>query len=395
MNLYEWLKANDYAGFTVEPARLKRASDIRSVNKPNVESRLNGETLVEITMNSYAVRWEITPRGEDAVVRPSCTCPDWADRGRYTNTLCKHLLSAALQNDGLFADVIKLKPISADVIFPTKAEKQKVERVEDFNGQVQREISKAVSSLAEDVLAVLKEGYVPFLLGPTGVGKTSAIRQVALATQSLLIEHAGADSFTDSDLVGVEMPSGKRMPGPIGNALTHAREMGEPVLLFLDEFLRYNSRAQESLMRLLLPIPAEITRVMGVAHDGAIRATSAPFWGDEWAPAETVSIVLAANPWGNVPDPALVRRTVPIMVGFEKNVAGLFSQKTRAAIDLSWKGTADGSLPLPIEYGELARAQSADDPAILARYNKRLMALDPAAAKGFETLLGNLGAKSS
>ena len=34
------------------------------------------------------------------------------------------------------------------------------------------------------------------------------------------------------------------------------------------------------------------------------------------------------------------------MVGFENNVAALFSQKTRAAIDLSWKGTADGSLPV-------------------------------------------------
>ncbi len=393
MNLYEWLKANHYAGFNVEAARLKRASDIRSADKPNVESKLNGDYIVETTMNSYVVQWEITPKDGSAVVRPSCTCPDWAGRGRYTNTLCKHLLSAALQSGELFADVTKLNPVSADIVFP-KAEKQKAEQVEGFNEQVKREISKAVAKLAEDVLAVLKEGYVPFLLGPTGVGKTSAIRQVALATQSLLIEHAGADSFTDSDLVGVEMPSGKRMPGPIGNALTHAREMGEPVLLFLDEFLRYNSRAQESLMRLLLPIPAEITRVMGISHDGAIRATSAPFWGDEWAPAESVSIVLAANPWGNVPDPALVRRTVPIMVGFENNVAGLFSQKTRAAIDLSWKGTADGSLPLPIEYGELARAQSADDPAILARYTNRLMALDPAAAKGFETLLGNLGAKS-
>ena len=394
MNLYEWLKANNYAGFKVEQARLKRASDIRSVNKPNVESRLNGDYVVETTMNSYAVLWEITPRDDDAVVRPSCTCPDWADLDRYSNLLCKHLLSVALQNDDLFTAVTSLKPISADIVFPTKEEKQKVEQVEDFNERVKREISKAVSSLAEDVLVVLKEGYVPFLLGATGVGKTSAIRQVALVTQSLLIEHAGADSFTDSDLVGVEMPSGKRMPGPIGNALTHAREMGEPVLLFLDEFLRYNSRAQESLMRLLLPIPSEITRVMGISYDGAIRATSAPFWGDEWAPAEAVSIVLAANPWGNIPDPALVRRTVPIMVGFENNVSGLFSQKTRAAIDLSWKGTADGSLPLPIEYGELARAQSADDPAILARYTNRLLALDPAAAKGFGTLLGNLGAKS-
>ncbi len=392
MNLYEWLKANQFAGFKVDQARLKRANDIRAA-QPNVESKTNGDTVVETTMHSYAVRWEITPRGDDAVIRPSCTCPDWADRGRYSNLLCKHLLSTAIHSGDLFA-ATSLKPISADIVFPTKEEKQSVEQVEDFNECVRREISKAVSSLAENVLAVLKEGYVPFLLGPTGVGKTSAIRQVALATQSLLIEHAGADSFTDSDLVGVEMPSGKRMPGPIGNALTHAREMGEPVLLFLDEFLRYNSRAQESLMRLLLPIPAEITRVMGISHDGAIRATSAPFWGDEWAPAESVSIVLAANPWGNVPDPALVRRTVPIMVGFDNSVAGLFSQKTRAAVDLSWKGTADGSLPLPIEYGELARAHSADDPAILSRYTNRLMALDPAAAKGFETLLGNLGAKS-
>jgi hypothetical protein len=393
MNLYEWLNANDYAGFKVEPARLKRASDIHSP-RPTVGKKSNGDCILEATLHAYNVQWEITPRGGSAILRPACTCPDWADRGRYSNTLCKHLLSAALQNDDLPGEITNLKPISADIVFPIKAENPKAAQLEGFNERVRREISKAVSSLAENVLAVLGEGYVPFLLGPTGVGKTSAIRQVALATQSLLIEHTGADSFTDSDLVGVEMPSGKRMPGPIGNALTHAREMDEPVLLFLDEFLRYNSRAQESLMRLLLPIPADITRVMGISHDGAIRATSAPFWGDEWAPAESVSIVLAANPWGNIPDPALVRRAVPIMVGFENNVAALFSQKTRAAIDLSWKGTADGSLPLPIEYGELARAQSADDPAILARYNNRLMALDPAAAKGFQTLLDNLGAKS-
>ena len=53
MNLYEWLKANNQAGFTVDGARLKRAGDIRSA-KPNVESKLNGEYVVETTMNSYA-----------------------------------------------------------------------------------------------------------------------------------------------------------------------------------------------------------------------------------------------------------------------------------------------------------------------------------------------------
>ena len=234
MNLYEWLKANNYAGFKVEPARLKRANDMHA-DQPNLKVEPSGGTVVETTMHSYAVRWEITPRGSDAVIRPSCTCPDWADRGRYSNLLCKHLLNTAIHSGDLFA-AEKLKPVSADIVFP-KEEKSQAAPLEDFNGHVRREISRAVSSLAENVLAVLKEGYVPFLLGPTGVGKTSAIRQVALAMGSLLIEHAGADSFTDSDLVGVEMPSSKRMAGPIGNALSHAREMGEPVLLFLDEFL--------------------------------------------------------------------------------------------------------------------------------------------------------------
>jgi len=64
------------------------------------------------------------------------------------------------------------------------------------------------------------------------MGKTSAIRQVALATKSLLIEQAGADSFTDSDMVGVEIPSEKRMSGSIGNVLTHARERWENLSCF-------------------------------------------------------------------------------------------------------------------------------------------------------------------
>ena len=166
MNLFEWLKANNYAGFKVEPARLKRANDIRS-DQLNVESKSNGGSVIETNMHSYAICWEITPRGDDAVIRPSCTCPDWADRGRYTNTLCKHLLSAAIHSGDL---TTSLKPVSADIVFPTKEGKQNIEQVEDFNERVKREISKAVSSLAKDVLAVLKEGYVPFLLGPTGVG---------------------------------------------------------------------------------------------------------------------------------------------------------------------------------------------------------------------------------
>ncbi len=202
-----------------------------------------------------------------------------------------------------------------------------------------------------------------------------------------LVEHAGADSYTDSDLVGVMMPSGLRMPGPVAQALGHAREMCEPVLLFLDEFTRYHMRAQESLMRLLLPIGADVAKTLGVEHDGAIRATSAPFWGDEWAPADLLHTALACNPWGTPLDPALVRRTVPVMVGFADEVAALFDANLAAAIRISWTGTQDGTLPLPLEYGELARAAAPGDVLILDRYRSRLAVLDPAAATAFDALL--------
>src|SRR5271157_5648507 len=187
------------------------------------------------------------------------------------------------------------------------------------------------------------------------------------------------------------MPSGLRMPGPIAQALGRARELGEPVLLFLDEFTRYHMRAQESLMRLLLPIDSEVVKSYGIEYDGAVRATSAPFWGDEWAPANIVHIALACNPWGTPLDPALVRRTVPVLVEFASDVADLFDLHLAAAIKLSWTGTQDGTLPLPLEYGELVRASSPDDAKVLDRYRSRLTVLDPAARTAFDALLKGAG----
>ena len=67
-------------------------------------------------------------------------------------------------------------------------------------------------------------------------------------------------------------------------------------------------------MRILLPKSAAIARAMGIDYDGEVRVTSAPFWGESWAPADLCHIVLAANPWGNTPDPALLRRVEPVSV---------------------------------------------------------------------------------
>jgi hypothetical protein len=144
-------------------------------------------------------------------------------------------------------------------------------------------------------------------------------------------------------------------------------------------------------MRLLLPIDANVVRSLGIEYDGAVRATSAPFWGDEWAPADTVHIALACNPWGTPLDPALVRRTVPVMVEFAIQVADLFDVRLATAIKLSWTGTQDGMLPLPLEYGELVRAACRDDAKVLDRYRLRLTVLDPAARIAFDALLKGSG----
>lgn len=49
-----------------------------------------------------------------------------------------------------------------------------------FSERVKNAMNKAVMSLADATTAVLNEGYVPFLLGPTGCGKTSAVSQAAI-----------------------------------------------------------------------------------------------------------------------------------------------------------------------------------------------------------------------
>jgi hypothetical protein len=385
--IYEWLQNHNFAGF--DTRRSPKGTELaRTIHRTFVIQSGPGPTdfvcQAEKFRGRYEVAWFLKVQDGATFVTPNCTCPDWTERGRLNDMPCKHLLAVAMRSEEVPEAIANSTPSKGQAPEPVKSP---ADDSLSFGERVSQAISKAIADLSKQVQAVLLEGYVPLLLGPTGCGKTSAMRHAALQLGARLVEHSGADSWSDSDLVGLEMPSGKRFPGPVANALTYAREMGEPVLLFFDEFLRNNPRAQESLMRLLLPISSDVVAAMGLPQGGAIRATSAPFWGEEWAPAELVHVALAGNPWGNVPDPALIRRTVPLMIDFDAGVANLFDKSLKNAIELSWSGTRDGSLPLPIEYGELARARNVDDQAVMARYLNRLHAIDPAAAGGFETLL--------
>ncbi len=369
----------------------------KSIKVNSIEVRVLSSTLTKITgaLPAYdlSINLDLSTLANDGfvIVEPVCTCPDWKQSGgREMGRLCKHLIAFACALDtethAPGTQMSKPKRKVGEVARFAPGQEDTADTA-PFSERISRAISDAIERLATQVVSVLEAGYVPLLVGPTGCGKTSAVRRAAQRMGCRLVEHAGSDSWSDSDLVGVEMPNGRRFPGPVAQALTHARELEEPVLLFLDEFTRYNSRAQEANMRTFLPTDPQTVASLGLPHHGAVRITSAPFWGDEWAPASLVHIVAACNPWGVAIDPALARRTVPLFVSFDDSVRGMFSASLGAAIDLSWKGVSDGSLPLPLEYGELSRAAQPDDSEVIGRYINRLRVVDASASQAFASLL--------
>jgi hypothetical protein len=353
-------------GLKVESGRWIRAKALA----PKSHAQEGGVFRAQI--NSYDVKVPV-----NGVGIPSCTCVDWKTHGSAESVACKHILALAIRvgvitHDGSVTQAQASKPSAPPA---------------DFRGQVSDAIAVAIEKLGEQVKAIIDAGDVPLLVGPTGTGKTSAVRRVSHWLGASMYEVSGSESYTDSDLVGVTMPTGLKFPGVIARAAENALE-GFPSLLFFDEFTRFSPRAAEGLLRLLLPIRMEDAHMMGFSEaDGTVRATSAPFWGDVWMPVEDCPIVLACNPWGQPLDPALLRRTVPVWAGFDQQVASLFSGTVAFAITTSWKAVDSGELPLPIEYGEIARAVSPDDFNIVQRYRDRLRILDPAADEAFGLMM--------
>ncbi len=258
-----------------------------------------------------------------------------------------------------------------------------------FRGKVSAAIGDAIERLADRIEAVLQSGDTPMLVGSTGVGKTSAVRRLAARQGWAFEEIAGAPSFADADLVGLRLPD-RDVPGVFARAFERARS-GEIVLLFLDELARFNTRALDILMRPLLPTPAEVAQAMQIATDQPVRVVEVPLWGVDWAPVEGVKIVLACNPWGSSLDPALVRRVTPIEVAFDEVVADLFDKPLGDVIKASWKATAEGKVPMPIEYQALAAAGAPHDAGFVTAYLHRLAVVDKAASLGFQKIAEGLG----
>jgi len=374
---------------TVDQRRVERAQEIVDLGRVRVSTATAQEIAGEI-VGRYRTSITLDP-AVPSVLDLECDCPDWQQRGQHFSQPCKHLLALALKV-GPVPDngVVLITPPQAVVVQPPPISPPPPSLAATFRDKILQAVAAAIAALADQVEAVLAAGEVPFLIGPTGCGKTSAVRLVATRNAWGFEEVSGSPSFADADLAGVKMAGGVELAGPFARAFRRTRA-GEVVLLFVDEFLRFNTRAQDILVRPLLPTPPSVAQAMGIRTDEFVRLLEAPLWGVEWAPCSRAKLALACNPWGSVLDPAVVRRVTPVPVAFAPAVARLFTTPVQNAIEASWKAVQGGQLPLPIEYQALTTAEAPDDRRFLAAYFGRLGAIDPAAAEGFRKVLQGIG----
>lgn len=374
---------------TVDQRRVERAQEIVDLGRVRVSTATAQEIAGEI-VGRYRTSITLDP-AVPSVLDLECDCPDWQQRGQHFSQPCKHLLALALKvgpvpdNGGVL-----ITPPQPAAPPPPPTTPPPSATPTTFRDRILQAVAGAIAALADQVEAVLAAGEVPFLIGPTGGGKTSAVRLVATRNAWGFEEVSGSPSFADADLAGVKMAGGVELAGPFARAFRRARE-GEVVLLFIDEFLRFNTRAQDILVRPLLPTPPSVAQAMGIRTAEFVRLLEAPLWGVEWAPCARAKLALACNPWGSVLDPAVVRRVTPVPVAFAPAVARLFTTPVQNAIEASWKAVQGGQLPLPIEYQALTTAEAPDDRRFLAAYFGRLGAIDPAAAEGFRKVLQGIG----
>jgi hypothetical protein len=394
-------------GFTVDQARLDRVFNDPHAQPVhgNVSITMVGNDILGLVKGTYHARIVVAP-----AVDCDCDCPDWLQSGGKANQLpCKHILGLAV-DASLAGQVPQPGAVQAAPPQPVAQPAAPITPLSPatpgigvapppagFPNLVARAIADAVEAIADKVEALLVQDEVPFLIGPTDCGKTSAVRRVAVRNGWRFEPVEGCESFADADLVGIVL-DGKDKPGPFARAFSRARETlrearagQQRVLLFLDEATRFNQRALDIIMTPLLPTAAEVARLMGIDTDEDVRYIEAPIWGREWAPLRLVPMVMACNPWGSPLDPATVRRVIPVEVDFASDVANLFRSPLKDAITTSWQAVKEGRLPLPIGYKTLRMAQAPDDRTFLPLYLARLRAVDRAAGEGYQKILEGMG----
>jgi hypothetical protein len=319
--------------------------------------------------------------------KTTCSCGYYlaAKNGGVVNRfrLCTHQIAGLISADN-----------GAIVIVPTSTpRKQRTPKATNaaggspthysqaFTAKMSRSIGSAITETAESCLELIKAGFHPIMVGPTGCGKTSAskiVRRLVSAWKNRPVGFetiSGLETYGDADLFGLITVEG-RIKSIIARGFERARN-GELVIMFIDELLRFDKRVQNSFMEAVLPISAEDARAMGIDTDVPVYRTEAPQWGVEVAPAENIIWIFGTNPWGSTIDAAFARRVDAHFVSYSEDVLKhITDQSLVDFVKLTWELNQAGTLKLPVEYQQLASMKNGSDRTFLTRYMNKLKFAD-------------------
>lgn len=320
-----------------------------------------------------------------------CTCGyylNYKNGGTVNRTeLCSHQIGMLIHCDNGQVTV-EPPPEGTRVARQPRAQRATVNGVSipsqpgqySFKTKMSNRIDSAITETSNIVLEKLDAGMIPIMVGPTGCGKTSAVKKLlrVLADRGEmwgLETIGGLETYGDADLFGIRMINGD-IEGVISRAFRRALS-GENILLFIDELLRFDTRVQNAFMLALQPIDVDTAHAMGIATDEPVYVTEAPIWGRVYAPCSRIKWIFGCNPWGAKVDPAFGRRTQPVFVGYSKKVLDLIDdEELNTMINSTWEGVKSDSIQLPIEYQQLAAMKNGHDRSIIPNYLDRLRFVD-------------------
>lgn len=325
--------------------------------------------------------------------------------------LCSHQLAGLISAD----NGAVLVPYSPNVKQPRQPRQasasasnvQSVAGQYSFSAKISKAITYAIEDINDTVKGIIKRGKHPLMVGPTGCGKTSAVGQLindkafwlelfkdrrGIALEQFLPDGigmlchrvAGMESYADADIVGLRMQN-QDVAGVIARAFKVARE-GQVVMIFCDEFKRFDKRVQNLFMTALLPISVTDALAAGITTDEPIYMVEAPVWGVEYAPQKNIIWIFGTNEWGAPIDSAFARRIQACYIEYSEKVLAPLDFEFAEFIRTTWQMTAAGTLPLPVEYGMISGMKNGRDATMLPDYLANLRLVDPS----LPVMIGNL-----
>ena len=148
---------------------------------------------------------------------------------------------------------------------------------------------------------LVRRGGTALLVGPTGVGKTYAVKQAVLAEGARLVIVKGRPGLDDRQLYGGIYPTDTHyqwIDGPLAKAW-RAAHAGEHVVLVIDELARLDPYHLAALIGALDPVSGAEVRSMGITRDGDDQqwyyVLSLPNGENLVAPCPQLSILATTN----------------------------------------------------------------------------------------------------